>query len=90
MTSFEIDVSFSIFRVARLLRVFKLAKMWKSFDRLLVTMMNALKNIGVFSLLLLLFILMFTVLGLELFSNKILLDNENKPVSFNTSISYQD
>lgn len=73
-----------------MLRVFKLAKSWKSFNSLLNTMLNAFKTIGVFSLLLLLFILMFTVLGLELFSNKVLLDSDNRPVTLSEDMTYEE
>ena len=90
ITLFNVKVNFSIFRVCRLLRIFKLAKSWKSFNDILKTMFAAFKNIGVFSLLLVLFILMFSVLGLELFANKVLFDIDNRPVVLNETLSYTE
>ena len=55
-------------RVFRLLRVFKLAKIWPEFAYILVTVGNTLKKISSFSVLLLIFIFSFTILGMELFA----------------------
>ena len=66
-------------RVFRLLRVFKLARVWKSFNYILITVVNALKKISSFSVLLYLFMFTFTVLGMELFAYKVLFDENNVP-----------
>lgn len=55
-------------RAFRLLRVFKLAKAWQKFKDLLLTIGNTMVDIGNFSILLLLLIFTYTLLGLELFS----------------------
>ena len=51
----------------RLLRVFKLAKIWPEFAYILATVGNTLKKISSFSVLLLIFIFSFAILGMELF-----------------------
>jgi hypothetical protein len=65
---------FTALRAFRLLRVFKLAKTWKRFQLLLETMVHTLRDVASFSVLLLLFIFILTLLGMELFSNKVKLD----------------
>lgn len=57
-------------RAIRLLRVFKLAKTWKKFRFLLKAVIKTAKEIVTFSILLLLFIFTYTLLGLELFADK--------------------
>ena len=61
----------SAFRGVRLLRVFKLARSWSSFREILVQIWVTLKDISTFSVLLLMFMLIFTLLGMELFGHKI-------------------
>ena len=61
-------------RAFRLLRVFKLAKTWKRFEILLKTMAKTLKDVGTFSIVLFLFIFIFTLLGMELFAHKVKID----------------
>ena len=61
---------FTALRAFRLLRVFKLAKSWKRFQLLLETMAHTLKDIDSFSVLLILFIFILTLLGMELFANR--------------------
>ena len=58
------------FRTFRLLRIFKLAKSWKRFYDLLVKMGETLKDVSVFSVLLYLFIFIYTLIGMELFAFK--------------------
>jgi hypothetical protein len=65
---------FTSLRAFRLLRVFKLAKSWKRFHLLLETMTHTLKDVASFSVLLLLFIFILTLLGMELFANQMKLD----------------
>ncbi len=73
---------FTALRAFRLLRVFKLAKTWKRFQLLLETMMHTLRDVASFSVLLLLFIFILTLLGMELFSNKVKLDPVTNHVNF--------
>ena len=54
----------SAFRGIRLLRVFKLARSWKSFRELLAKILVTVKDISTFSVLLLIWIMIFTLLGI--------------------------
>ena len=58
----------SAFRALRLLRVIKLARHWKAFQEILKTMISSLVDIANFSLLLLLVLFIFALLGMELFA----------------------
>jgi hypothetical protein len=70
------------------LRVFKLAKSWKKLDYLIKTIWRTLTDIASFSVLLFLIIFTYTLVGLEVFSNKakfdkndhLDLENGNSPV----------
>lgn len=72
----------SAFRGVRLLRVFKLARSWKSFQEILRKILNSLKDISNFSVLLFLFIFIYALLGMELFAYRIKF-NENNEVDLN-------
>ncbi|GAB5365090.1 hypothetical protein AAMO2058_001026900 [Amorphochlora amoebiformis] len=61
----------SAFRAFRLLRVFRLAKQWKQLNRLLDAIGKSLRSLTYFSLLLLLFIFMFGLIGLQFFAGKL-------------------
>jgi voltage-dependent calcium channel L type alpha-1D len=50
------------------LRIFKLAKSWQKFSDLLKTIWNTLQDISTFTVLLTLFVFIYTLLGLELFA----------------------
>ncbi len=63
--------SFSIFRSLRLFRVFKMAKNWKSLQSLLRTMISSVKEIGNFAVLLLLFMFIYSLVGMQLLSNRL-------------------
>jgi hypothetical protein len=60
----------SAFRAFRLLRVFKLAKSWTSLRNLLITVGKCLRDVSYFSILLLLFMFIYTLIGMELFAYK--------------------
>ena len=64
----------------RLLRVFKLAKIWPEFAYILVTVSNTIKKISAFLVLFLIFIFSFSILGMELFAAKLSFDSNDKPV----------
>ena len=68
------------FRVFRLLRVFKLAKVWPEFAYILVTVGNTLKKISAFSVLLIIFIFSFSILGMELFAASCSYDESDTPI----------
>ena len=61
----------SAVRGVRLLRVFKLARNWNSFRRILAKIMETMKHTAIFSVLLLMFALIFTLLGMELFGHNV-------------------
>ena len=68
----------SALRAVRLLRVFKLARSWTSFRELLAKMIVTLKDIRNFSVLLLLFMFIYTLLGMELYAYRVIFTNEDK------------
>ena len=63
--------SFSVFRSLRLFRVFKMAKNWKSLHSLLQTMIESVKEIGNFAILLFLFVFIYSLVGMQLLSNRL-------------------
>jgi hypothetical protein len=70
--------AFSALRAVRLLRVFKLARNWTSFRELLEKMSDTLGEIKYFAVLVLLFMFIETLLGMELFAYKIKYNNVDK------------
>jgi hypothetical protein len=58
----------SALRAVRLLRVFKLARSWNSFRDLLAKMIVTLKDIRNFSVLMLIFMFIYTLLGMEIYA----------------------
>jgi len=57
----------SVLRSFRLLRVFKLARSWKQLNQIITTMIKSLASISYLSLILLLFMFIFALLGMQLF-----------------------
>ena len=57
----------SVLRTFRLLRVFKLARSWKQLNDIITTMFKSLAGISYLSLILLLFMFVFALLGMQLF-----------------------
>lgn len=78
------------FRILRLLRIFKLARVWSNLNSILKTMWSTFKSIGYFYLLLSLFLLMFTVLGMEVFGRKARFDEYNNPISEDDKEAFED
>lgn len=78
---------FTALRAFRLLRVFKLAKSWKRFQILLETMAHTLKDVASFSVLLFIFIFIMTLLGMELFANKVKIQPTTGYVDLESGIS---
>ena len=68
----------SVFRAVRLLRVFKLARSWTSFRDILEKMLVTAKEIRTFAILLLIFILVFALLGMELYGHRVKFNNVAK------------
>jgi len=69
------------FRALRLLRMLKLAKAWKALQDILMKTLNAMKDISNFSLLLMLFMYIFALLGMELFANVALVDEDDNLIA---------
>ncbi len=72
-----------------MLRVFKLASKWKSFQNLLKTMGHTVMDIGYFSVLVWISVLTFTVLGMEIFAHKVKYDEETRHLDLVTGTSPQ-
>ena len=70
----------SALRALRLLRVIKLARHWKAFQDILQTIISSLVDISNFSILLLLFMFIFALLGMELFAYSVFYDIEGNAV----------
>lgn len=69
-----------VLRVFRLLRVFKLAKVWKELNDLLITMGVVIKKLVYLLIILLCFLMTFSILGKEFFAFKMAFDEEDKPI----------
>ena len=74
------DGIMSALRALRLLRVMKMARHWKAFQDILQIMVGSLIDISSFSVLLLLFMYIFALLGMELFAFKVFYDVNGDPV----------
>ena len=61
---------FSVLRAFRLLRVFKLARSWKELNSIITTIFKSVASITYLSLILVLFIFIFALLGMQLFGYK--------------------
>ncbi|KAL9888468.1 muscle calcium channel subunit alpha-1 isoform X1 [Glossina fuscipes] len=73
----------SVLRCVRLLRVFKVTKYWRSLSNLVASLLNSIQSIASLLLLLFLFIVIFALLGMQLFGGKFTTINktEDKPRS---------
>ncbi|KAK9884321.1 hypothetical protein WA026_005271 [Henosepilachna vigintioctopunctata] len=72
----------SVLRCVRLLRVFKVTKYWKSLSNLVVSLLNSIQSIASLLLLLFLFIVIFALLGMQVFGGKFNFNKfEDKPRS---------
>ncbi|XP_045549040.1 voltage-dependent L-type calcium channel subunit alpha-1D isoform X1 [Salmo salar] len=60
----------SVFRCVRLLRIFKVTRHWASLSNLVASLLNSMKSIASLLLLLFLFIIIFSLLGMQLFGGK--------------------
>ena len=64
----------SVFRSLRLVRLFKMAKQWESLHSLLNTMAEAASDVRSFGILLALFVFIYGLIGMQLFSNRLHFD----------------
>uniref|UniRef100_A0A7N4P0Y2 Voltage-dependent L-type calcium channel subunit alpha n=1 Tax=Sarcophilus harrisii TaxID=9305 RepID=A0A7N4P0Y2_SARHA len=60
----------SVLRCIRLLRIFKITKYWTSLSNLVASLLNSVRSIASLLLLLFLFIIIFALLGMQLFGGK--------------------
>ncbi|ERE64227.1 voltage-dependent L-type calcium channel subunit alpha-1F [Cricetulus griseus] len=61
----------SVLRCVRLLRIFKVTRHWASLSNLVASLLNSMKSIASLLLLLFLFIIIFSLLGMQLFGGKL-------------------
>ncbi|TRY57166.1 hypothetical protein DNTS_003263 [Danionella cerebrum] len=77
------SLGISVLRALRLLRIFKITKYWASLRNLVVSLMNSMKSIISLLFLLFLFIVVFALLGMQLFGGRFIFD-EYTPTNFDT------
>ena len=70
--------AFSAFRAIRLLRVFKIARSWPSFQIIMGKIGKSLVDISTFSILLFIFIYISALLGMELFAHNVKYNEEGQ------------
>ncbi|CAH1153243.1 unnamed protein product [Phaedon cochleariae] len=68
----------SVLRCVRLLRVFKVTKYWRSLSNLVASLLNSIQSIASLLLLLFLFIVIFALLGMQVFGGRFNKDTEEK------------
>ncbi|XP_076316388.1 muscle calcium channel subunit alpha-1-like isoform X2 [Tachypleus tridentatus] len=72
----------SVLRCVRLLRIFKVTKYWASLRNLVASLINSMRSIASLLLLLFLFIVIFALLGMQVFGGKFnFVETEDKPRS---------
>ena len=64
------------FRALRLLRMIKLARIWKAFQEILRRIRQSLIDASNFTFILFLFMFIYALLGMELFANKVFFDED--------------
>uniref|UniRef100_P56698-2 Isoform 2 of Probable voltage-dependent N-type calcium channel subunit alpha-1B n=1 Tax=Diplobatis ommata TaxID=1870830 RepID=P56698-2 len=85
-TAVKPDTSFgiSVLRALRLLRIFKVTKYWNSLRNLVVSLLNSMKSIISLLFLLFLFIVVFALLGMQLFGGQFNFEDGTPPTNFDT------
>ncbi|KAI9556867.1 hypothetical protein GHT06_016659 [Daphnia sinensis] len=71
----------SVLRCVRLLRVFKVTKYWRSLSNLVASLLNSIQSIASLLLLLFLFMVIFALLGMQVFGGKFNFENQELPRS---------
>uniref|UniRef100_A0A4W4EVK5 Voltage-dependent P/Q-type calcium channel subunit alpha-1A n=1 Tax=Electrophorus electricus TaxID=8005 RepID=A0A4W4EVK5_ELEEL len=74
----------SVLRALRLLRIFKVTKYWASLRNLVVSLLNSMKSIISLLFLLFLFIVVFALLGMQLFGGQFNFQLGTPPTNFDT------
>ncbi|CAG2102624.1 unnamed protein product [Medioppia subpectinata] len=69
----------SVLRCVRLLRIFKVTKYWTSLRNLVASLINSMRAIASLLLLLFLFIVIFSLLGMQVFGGKFSFREKEKP-----------
>ncbi|ETW09842.1 hypothetical protein, variant [Aphanomyces invadans] len=69
----------------RLIRALKFVRSWKSLNRLMVAIMDAMSEILNFLFFLFMFIYIYALLGMELFATKFHFDGDSRPLPFNNT-----
>ncbi|XP_065066624.1 voltage-dependent L-type calcium channel subunit alpha-1D-like isoform X2 [Rhopilema esculentum] len=72
-------IGISVLRCVRLLRIFKVTRYWESLSNLVASLVNSIKSIASLLLLLSLFILIFSLLGMQIFGGRFNLGEEAAP-----------
>ena len=73
-----------VLRAFRLFRVFKLAKSWKGLRDIIATVMKSLSSIGYLALLMLLFVFIYALVGMQFFGNRWKEDGVSPRLNFDT------
>ncbi|XP_053505780.1 voltage-dependent L-type calcium channel subunit alpha-1C isoform X1 [Ictalurus furcatus] len=68
----------SVLRCVRLLRIFKITRYWNSLSNLVASLLNSVRSIASLLLLLFLFIIIFSLLGMQLFGGKFNFDETRR------------
>ncbi|GAA6111217.1 calcium channel, voltage-dependent, L type, alpha 1D subunit, a isoform X1, partial [Tachysurus ichikawai] len=68
----------SVLRCVRLLRIFKVTRHWASLSNLVASLLNSMKSIASLLLLLFLFIIIFALLGMQVFGGKFNFDHKKR------------
>uniref|UniRef100_A0A674N4Z0 Voltage-dependent N-type calcium channel subunit alpha n=1 Tax=Takifugu rubripes TaxID=31033 RepID=A0A674N4Z0_TAKRU len=74
----------SVLRALRLLRIFKVTKYWNSLRNLVISLLNSMKSIISLLFLLFLFIVVFALLGMQLFGGQFNFEDETPTTNFDT------
>ena len=74
------SVEVSAIMALRLLRVMRLARIWKQFQTMLKQIKSSIRDTAIFSLLLFVFLFIFSLLGMELFSYQVFYSEEEELV----------
>ncbi|XP_055313578.1 muscle calcium channel subunit alpha-1 isoform X5 [Sitodiplosis mosellana] len=72
LTEYELmpPLGLSVLRCVRLLRVFKVTRYWRSLSNLVASLLNSIQSIASLLLLLFLFIVIFSLLGMQVFGGR--------------------
>ncbi|XP_044182314.1 voltage-dependent L-type calcium channel subunit alpha-1D-like isoform X2 [Acropora millepora] len=74
-------IGISVLRCIRLLRIFKVTRYWSSLSNLVASLLNSMRSIAGLLLLLSLFMLICSLLGMQIFGGRFSMDGEDVPRS---------